>query len=76
VSWRGCSAGRQVGDIRSRGGGSGGDGRTLKEAVEEAERAAVAGALAAEDGNPIRTARALGIDRNTLKRKIRAFGMG
>ena len=32
-------------------------------------------ALEAEGGNLSRTARVLGIDRNTLKRKIRAFGI-
>jgi DNA-binding NtrC family response regulator len=43
---------------------------TLAAAVEAAERAAIEGALAAHAGNLSRTARALGIDRNTLKRKL------
>jgi DNA-binding NtrC family response regulator len=48
---------------------------TLAQAVEAAERAAVTAALAAENGNLSRTARALGIDRNTLKRKLAAYGL-
>jgi DNA-binding NtrC family response regulator len=48
----------------------------LADVVREAERAAVVQALAAHDGNLSRTARALGIDRNTLKRKITAFAIG
>jgi DNA-binding NtrC family response regulator len=48
---------------------------TLAAAVEAAERAAVARARAAHAGNLSQTARALGIDRNTLKRKLAAFGM-
>ena len=50
--------------------------RELRVVVEEAERAAIAAALAAEGGNLSRTARGLGIDRNTLKRKMKGFGMG
>jgi DNA-binding NtrC family response regulator len=45
--------------------------RTLAEVVAEAERSAISAALAAAEGNLSRTARALGIDRNTLKRKLR-----
>jgi DNA-binding NtrC family response regulator len=47
--------------------------RTLAEVVEEAEKAAIQAALSAAKGNLVRTARALGIDRNTLKRKIARF---
>ncbi|MGK4002195.1 sigma-54 dependent transcriptional regulator [Sorangium sp. So ce1036] len=49
---------------------------TLAEAVESAERAAIARALDAHQGNISRAARALGIDRNTLKRKRAAYGLG
>ncbi len=47
----------------------------LAEAVEAAERAALARALDATGGNLSQSARALGIDRNTLKRKMAAFGL-
>jgi two-component system response regulator AtoC len=49
--------------------------RTLRECVEDAERDAITKTLSAEHGNLSRTARALGIDRNTLKRKMKAFGL-
>jgi transcriptional regulator with GAF, ATPase, and Fis domain len=45
--------------------------RSLAHVVEEAERGAIAAALAQEQGNLSRTARVLGVDRNTLKRKLR-----
>ncbi|MEZ4400885.1 MAG: sigma-54 dependent transcriptional regulator [Kofleriaceae bacterium] len=45
---------------------------TLAAAVHAAEQAAIAAALAAHDGKLAPTARALGIERNTLKRKLRA----
>jgi two-component system, NtrC family, response regulator AtoC len=48
---------------------------TLAEAVEAAERAALDRALDATGGNLSQSARALGIDRNTLKRKMAAFGL-
>jgi len=48
---------------------------TLEEAVRAAERAAIGAALAASGGNLSRAARALGIDRNTLKRKLALYGM-
>jgi DNA-binding NtrC family response regulator len=50
--------------------------RPLAEVVAEVEHAAIAEALRATDGNLSRAARALGIDRNTLKRKLRARGIG
>ncbi|MCB9762140.1 MAG: sigma-54-dependent Fis family transcriptional regulator [Alphaproteobacteria bacterium] len=53
----------------------GGPLRPLVERVAEVERAAIADALAQLDGNLSQAARALGIDRNTLKRKLRGFGM-
>lgn len=47
----------------------------LAEVVESAERAAVTAALEACDHNLSRTARALRIDRNTLKRKMASYGL-
>jgi DNA-binding NtrC family response regulator len=49
--------------------------RPLAETVEAAERAAIERALAAHQGNLARTASALKIERNTLKRKLRSFGL-
>ena len=48
---------------------------TLAAAVGDAERRAIEAALAANAANLSRTAKSLGIERNTLKRKLRAFGM-
>ncbi len=48
-------------------------GPTLAEAVAQAEREAVQAAFARHGGNKSRTARALGIDRNTLKRKLAQY---
>jgi len=48
---------------------------TLAEVVEAAERAAITAALGAHEGNISRTARALGVDRNTLKRKMSLYGL-
>jgi DNA-binding NtrC family response regulator len=47
---------------------------TLAEAVLAAERAAIEAALDATGGNLARAARALGVDRNTLKRKLARDG--
>ncbi len=47
----------------------------LAEVVAAAERAAVADALAVHRGNLSAAARALAVDRNTLKRKMSAFGL-
>jgi DNA-binding NtrC family response regulator len=47
----------------------------LEDAVRAAERAAIAAALEASSGNLSRTARALRIDRNTLKRKLASYGL-
>jgi two-component system response regulator AtoC len=46
---------------------------TLDEVVAAAERAAIAAALAAHGGNLLRTAKALAIERNTLKRKLARY---
>jgi DNA-binding NtrC family response regulator len=46
---------------------------SLADAVEAAERAAITAALATHAGNLQRTARALGIERNTLKRKLARY---
>ncbi|HSK05160.1 MAG TPA: sigma-54 dependent transcriptional regulator [Kofleriaceae bacterium] len=48
---------------------------TLEAAVRDAEQHAIAAALAAHAGNLSRTARQLGIERNTLKRKLAALGL-
>ncbi len=48
---------------------------TLDAAVREAEHRAIAGALAAHANNLSATARSLGIERNTLKRKLVALGL-
>jgi DNA-binding NtrC family response regulator len=50
-------------------------GTKLAEAVAAAERAAIMAALEAHGGNLLRTARALGIERNTLKRRLKTFGL-
>jgi DNA-binding NtrC family response regulator len=47
----------------------------LAEAVAAAERAALADALAVHAGNLSAAARALAVDRNTLKRKMTAYGL-
>jgi DNA-binding NtrC family response regulator len=48
---------------------------TLAAAVHDAEHAAIASALAAHAGNLSQTARTLGIERNTLKRKLATLGL-
>jgi len=48
---------------------------SLAAAVRDTEHAAIAAALAAHTGNLSQTARALGIERNTLKRKLAALGL-
>jgi DNA-binding NtrC family response regulator len=48
---------------------------TLDAAVRDAERAAITAALAAHAGNLSRTAQALEIERNTLKRKLARLGL-
>jgi two-component system, NtrC family, response regulator AtoC len=50
--------------------------RPLAEVVAEVERAAIDEALRVTSHNLSRTARALGIDRNTLKRKLRLLARG
>jgi two-component system response regulator AtoC len=52
-----------------------GEGTTLAAAVERAERDAIAAAWAATRGNTSAAARRLGIDRNTLKRKLGLYGL-
>jgi len=48
---------------------------TLEAAVRDAEHAAITAALAAHAGNLSQTARALAIERNTLKRKLGKLGL-
>ncbi|AKU93677.1 Response regulator of zinc sigma-54-dependent two-component system [Labilithrix luteola] len=47
----------------------------LRAAVDEAERSAIEHALRACSGNLLQTSKALGVERNTLKRKLYAFGL-
>lgn len=49
--------------------------KTLDEVVREAERRAIEEAFRGRSGNVLQTAKVLGIERNTLKRKLRAFGL-
>ncbi len=55
---------------------AGGEILPLATVVERAERDSIQGALAAHSGNLSATARALGIDRNTLKRKMALYHLG
>ena len=48
---------------------------TLASVVETAQREAIVNALAQHQGNLVQSARALAIDRNTLKRKMARFGL-
>jgi two-component system NtrC family response regulator len=48
---------------------------TLAEAIAALERERIAAALAAHHGNKAATARALGISRPTLDKKLRDFGL-
>jgi DNA-binding NtrC family response regulator len=48
--------------------------RTLADAVRDAERGAIEAAMATHADNLARAARELGIERNTLKRKLKALG--
>jgi DNA-binding NtrC family response regulator len=69
---------RRTTDEHRPGAGRAGPARpeaTLAEAVRAAERAAITAALAAHAGNLSRAARALAIERNTLKRKLAALGV-
>jgi two-component system, NtrC family, response regulator AtoC len=63
---------------RARRGGQGTQPSVLPLAtvVERAEQSAISAALEACGGNLAQTARALGIDRNTLKRKLKRSGEG
>ncbi|WP_433929301.1 sigma-54 interaction domain-containing protein [Sorangium cellulosum] len=64
------------GAVRPEEPGAGGDEvAPLADAVASAERAAIGRALRVHRGNISRAARALAIDRNTLKRKMAAYGL-
>jgi two-component system nitrogen regulation response regulator NtrX len=52
-----------------------GDGKPLKEARDNFERAYILAELRAQDWNMTRTAERLGIERSHLYRKIRAYGI-
>jgi len=49
---------------------------TLADAIARLEKAQIAAALAANDGNKSATARALGISRPTLDKKLRDYELG
>ena len=66
---------RLLGAAESVGGMGYRPGQTLKEAVAEAERAVVLGALEAHDGHVTNTASALGLERSHLYKKMRALGL-
>jgi two-component system response regulator AtoC len=51
------------------------DAEEMPISLEEAERRAIAGALNWAGGNKTRAARALGITRQTLRHKMKAYGM-
>lgn len=53
-----------------------GAGVFLPQAVEILERGMIAGALRNAEGNQCAAAKALGIHRNTLQRKMVEFGLG
>ena len=53
-----------------------GDYRTLKEARDAFEKAYIERQLERSDGNVSATARALGIERSHLHRKLKAYGIG
>jgi DNA-binding NtrC family response regulator len=53
-----------------------GAGIFLPQAVGILERGMIAGALKTAEGNQCAAAKALGIHRNTLQRKMTEFGMG
>ena len=69
------SSGRAL-DVRPGGAGTPSAVLPLATVVERAEQTAIAAALAACRGTLAQTARALGIDRNTLKRKLKREGRG
>ncbi|MGB0591929.1 MAG: sigma-54-dependent transcriptional regulator [Myxococcota bacterium] len=71
----GSAARRLLGATQTLGGSMYRPGQTLKEAVAEAERAIVTGALEAHDGHVTHTAAALGLERSHLYKKMRALGM-
>ena len=66
---------RTPGQSSTRGGRRKPQDVTLAEQVRAVERDAVERALSVHEGNLSRAAAALGIERNTLKRKLNAFGL-
>jgi len=66
----GSSAFRRGVDIAPRTLGKGGVARPLSEILEDVEQRVIASTLTRNEGNLSKTARELGIDRNTLKRKL------
>ncbi len=66
---------RLLGKVQILGASGYRPGQTLKEAVAEAERAVVRGALEAHGGHVTKTASALGLERSHLYKKMRALGL-
>jgi Nif-specific regulatory protein len=62
-------------DLRQQLPAEDGGGQPAAGSIAEAERLAISRALAANDGNLMATARALGIARATLYRKLRRYGL-
>jgi serine/threonine-protein kinase PknK len=56
-------------------GGEGGGGKSLKDAVEDLERVMLAAVLRDSDGNKTRAARALGLSRLGLRKKMGRYGI-
>ncbi len=74
VRWSDLSP--EIRGVEERGPAAPGALRSLADQVAEVERAAVWEAMERTGGNRSAAARALGVDRNTLRRKLSAFGWG
>ncbi len=61
--------------IRGLGSASGGLKDLARESAELAERNAILDALTRSGGNVTRTAKALGISRATLQKRMKAYGL-
>jgi two-component system response regulator AtoC len=70
----GGATGQPPSSLPGEGGGPA-ETVSLAEVIERAEREAITGALRASGSNLSATARALHIDRNTLKRKMAVYGI-
>lgn len=72
---RADGTGRRLVAHSAREGATAAATTTLDAVVRDAERRAIEAALHAHSGNLLRTAKSLGIERNTLKRKLRALDL-